>query len=820
MSSDIREWHPVSVDAWRALWVRAPHASPRAAIAARTEFDCDSTRRPSPEGVPARARVFVASSGRYRLYVNGALAGSGPGISTPPTLRYDCHDIGELVVRGANCLALLVAPILAHPDRASGPASVLVKAEVLGGGFPLVVGTDSQWRVREAEWVAPSSESGEAHDPSAEPDGWTSPCFDDSQWPRADVPGGNLPGAFETLAPRAVPPGEVEEAFPIGCLREAENLGKLKGLKPFLRAQTRKTKANTRAKPAAFVLDAAKPFSMPEAVFDFGRLVRGWPVLEFETKAPGGEVIVSYGETPDLARLDRVKLSAGKTRWSPLALRSFRYLGVAVRGAASPVSCRRVSAEVLAPHGEGARAAKPAFTCSDSKLGAAFRVARATLAVTMTDGIVERPGRVAPVVTGTGLRATALAAYCMGGDMRAVREGYLDLGARALPGAGERADSRSPSPVDVADALFWAIGLAEHVGRTADSALAAALFDGLSACLATLEKSADRTGVFHGSMDPSGSDTRSPLASGGSGPAFLMCGAYRAATAVAHDLGREMEAARWTNASGTLGRILRARFFREDTGLFADTATRSLPPRAATNSAALLWGEVSAVERLRLGQALASGACAPAESPLEAALVAEALFEAGETEAALDRLSRFYCGMAKRGATEFWEAFDPDAPPAAVARAGRPHEGPALAHGPASVAGALALKYVLGIRPAGRGEGIALLPGRAALERASGSAALPLGEVKLQWKAERGRLQAKGRLPEGLAATLSIPLVRTESGASERFELMWGRKVFVDATGRAVLPEGIERWDRSEGEVRLSLAPGASFDVTRRPARA
>ncbi len=819
MSGGIREWHPVSVDAWRALWIRAAHASPRAAIAARTEFHCDSTRSLSPEGAPPSARVFVASPGRYRLYVNGTLAGSGPQSSTPPTLRYDCHDVGELVVRGDNCVALLVAPIMAHPDRASAPASVLVKGEVLGGGFPLVVGTDSQWRVREAEWVAPSSDGGELHDGALEPDGWTSPGFDDSLWPRADVAGGDPPGAFDTLSPRSVPPPEVEEAFPVGSLREAENLGKLKGLKPFLRAQARKTKAKTRAKPPAFVHDATKPFSMPEVVFDFGRLVRGWPVLELETKLPGGEVLVSYGETPDIARLDRVKLSAEKMRWSPLALRSFRYLGVAVRGAARPVFCRRVSADELAPPAT-TRSAKPAFTCSDSKLGAAFRVARATLAATTAGGIVERPGRAAPAVTGTGLRATALAAYCMGGDMRAVREAFGDLGGREFPGAGERSDSRSPSPADVADALFWAVGLAEHVGRTGDAALAGELFERLGACLSALERAADRTGVFHGSADASCGGARSLLASGGSGPAFLMCGAYRTAAAVARGLGRETEAARWTSASGTLGRILRARFFREDTGLFTDTATRALAPRAATNAAAFLWGEMVALERVRLGRALAAGECASAESPLEAALVAEALFEAGEGAPALDVLGRFFCGMAKRGATEFWEAFDPDSPPAAVATHDHPYEGPALAHGPASVTGALALKYVLGIRPPGPGTGLELLPGRAALERASGAAALPSGEVKLQWKAERGRLQAKGRLPEGMAATLSMPLVLMDSGTPERFELMWGKKVFVDATGRAVLPEGIERWDRAEGEVRLSLAEGAAFDVTRRPSRA
>ena len=148
------EWQPVATDAWRALWIRAPGAGARSTIAVRTEFECDALPPGADsEDGPPRARVFVASVGRYRLHVNGALAGEGPQDSIAPTLRYDCHDIGALVVPGANCIALMMAA----PPPGSGPASVLVKAEVQGeGGFPAIAGTDSQWRAREAEWIKPS----------------------------------------------------------------------------------------------------------------------------------------------------------------------------------------------------------------------------------------------------------------------------------------------------------------------------------------------------------------------------------------------------------------------------------------------------------------------------------------------------------------------------------------------------------------------------------------------------------------------------------------------------------------------------------------
>lgn len=74
----------------------------------------------------------------------------------------------------------------------------------------------------------------------------------------------------------------------------------------------------------------------------------------------------------------------------------------------------------------------------------------------------------------------------------------------------------------------------------------------------------------------------------------------------------------------------------------------------------------------------------------------------------------------------------------------------------------------------------------------------------------------KGRLPEQTRATLTIPFARDEAGFVEDHELLWGRKVFVTADGRAVLPETVESAEVTADEVRLRLRPGAAFNVTRR----
>jgi hypothetical protein len=288
---------------------------------------------------------------------------------------------------------------------------------------------------------------------------------------------------------------------------------------------------------------------------------------------------------------------------------------------------------------------------------------------------------------------------------------------------------------------------------------------------------------------------------------------------VARSLGRELEAGRWTNAAGVRLRVLRARFLREDSGLFGETPTRVLPPDATTNAAALLWGGLGPAERDRIAEGLASGAAELAPSALAAALLAEALFEAGRPGPATDVLARSFSGMVRCGATECWEAFDPSSPPAAFRVGIPPYEGPALAYGPGSVVGALVLRHVLGVRQREDGAEVLLAPGRAPFEKAAGVASLPLGDVRLRWKVARGRLDVKGRLPEGVTATLAVPLARGDAGGYERFELVWGGKVFVDAGGRAVLPEGIVAWNRAEDEVRLRLAEGASFEVSRRRPR-
>jgi hypothetical protein len=309
-----------------------------------------------------------------------------------------------------------------------------------------------------------------------------------------------------------------------------------------------------------------------------------------------------------------------------------------------------------------------------------------------------------------------------------------------------------------------------------------------------------------------------------------MCAGYAAASAAAGATGRIADASRWAELASSLRRHLRTRLLVEETGVFAEGLNRRLPPRATTNAAALIWGGLAPVERERVASALAGGGALTPLGVCESALVAEALFRAGSAAEALGVVRRRFGAMVARGASELWEEVEADAPLAVMPVTYRPGEGPSLAFGPAGVAAALLARYVLGIRftsarGGGSGEGwsvgVALGPGAAPVDRAKGAVPVPgtASDVELEWKAARGRLDVRGRLPDGTGAELVVPLVPDETGLAEHFELLWNGRVFYTADGRALLPPEVERCEASESEVRLDLRPGTAFRLARRPAK-
>ena len=152
--------------------------------------------------------------------------------------------------------------------------------------------------------------------------------------------------------------------------------------------------------------------------------------------------------------------------------------------------------------------------------------------------------------------------------------------------------------------------------------------------------------------------------------------------------------------------------------------------------------------------------------------IARAMFEGGKGREALDLMKTYYSGMLDRGATTFWEDFDPkwlegssriDALPApgekdlhgdygAYCYIGFRHS---FCHGWSCGPVAFLAEYVLGIRIRSAGcREIEIRPCLGDLEWAKGSYPTPFGVVTVEHRRENGKIVTKASAPEGVRLTV------------------------------------------------------------------
>ena len=168
-----------------------------------------------------RARLYVTSAGIHEVALNGRKVGTNvlaPGWTTyGARLRYDTHDVTDLLTDGANVLGAVVADGWwrghlgwemkrnVYGDR----LGLLAQLEVTyTDGSTVTIGTGPGWRTSVGPRLAADLYNGESYDARLVLDGWAEAGFDDATWPAADL---FDPNVGELVAPLAPPVRAVEE---------------------------------------------------------------------------------------------------------------------------------------------------------------------------------------------------------------------------------------------------------------------------------------------------------------------------------------------------------------------------------------------------------------------------------------------------------------------------------------------------------------------------------------------------------------------------------------------------------------------------------
>ena len=201
-------WGPASAPArfttalrdgdWQAQWLRPAGDSqqPDRVTYLRTEVT-------PPAGAIDRVTAYVSAAHTYRLFVDGAPVDAWPSFSYPDEQYVRAVDLTGAVAGGRrSAIGVLhrwYGPGQGRP--ASSPGLLFQLSVWYRDGRRVVFGSDGTWRERPAEWLPSPQRNSDVGDfvewvdGREQPQGWSSPGYDDGAWSPVTVvgPAGTAP---------------------------------------------------------------------------------------------------------------------------------------------------------------------------------------------------------------------------------------------------------------------------------------------------------------------------------------------------------------------------------------------------------------------------------------------------------------------------------------------------------------------------------------------------------------------------------------------------------------------------------------------------
>jgi len=651
--------------AWQAkwIWIETPEPATNVYVEARTVF--------SVNGPVRSAALRISANQEYKVFLNGVELGRGPSPSDVAWKYFDAYDVAERLAEGDNSLAIVAyrfgsADIVTQQRQ--GPGGVIAQLDYrtdLGEG---VVATDESWKCRRSpRWVPSVSRmhlwGGYKEIYLAErEDGWERPDYDDDGWERAKVVAHALQpdSAWPRLIPREIPFLRREDVQPCAIVRTEENYGSVQGAELLL----------ADAANGGMTIDASAPGSLPGIVFDFSAVKVGYPELRVE--APEGGVLqLFYGESLELTLLDTFVLKKGVNRLSPFGRRAFRYLQLSAQATPAPV---RIDAFRL----QSVRypfASEGAFACSDPLLNRIWDIGRYTTEVNSQDHLEDCPYREQALwVVDAVVMAKVI--YQTFGDEALVRKCLLQ-GARiqnedgSIPGTGPERNRFLLPDFNA----YWFLGVFDHWRYSGDDAFVAELWGPIRRLIDWFRAQEDENGLF-ARADREGwwcfvdwadyIDKRDRVTA----ISCLHHKLLRKAAELAAAFDDPAFADECRERADRLRASIRRLLWNPERSLFADCMTDDgLSDRYTyqTNFIAIWSGVMTDEEAERfLTEVFLKGLCPELKGAFFYHIVLEVLFDRGFGEAALDAIRAYWGEMVARGATTWWETFDPSSPRCAV----------------------------------------------------------------------------------------------------------------------------------------------------------
>ena len=706
--------------------------------------------------VPAAATLYIAGPRSVKAYLNGKLVLDSAADPKSPLATHVFHaDVHSALRAGDNVLAIEAVRgwgIVAASDSraiqqlAFGETLVAKVVPAAPGIYARPVAcSDSAWRSI-----------------AATPEGWQSPGFNDSTWPRVQTL-----GAIESS------PKFFQWNLDAGLYDWPGYMG----MSPHLRtyrlsasAVTRRTgefqNVNALTGPAAHdpftvhIPAGVTESNAPSLLIDFGREVAGRLLVASDCNCEA-RILLSYGESEGEALSGEDYLGINLLTIPPHGVArgpksGFRYAWLRFVGGAPRTAFRSIRLEGIAYPVQYAGS----FQSSDPLLNRIWQAAAYTAHLCMQDGVWDAPKR------DRGWWA---------GDLTVSGPVISDVfGDRFL--LDRTLTHLIPSPKQDVNGIpgysaLWMVTLADLYRHTGDRAGLEAKHTAILQILKQMDSELDSSGQFlnpghHWLFVDWSPDLFAFTNDAEEGTEMEFVLGFRKGAWLLNQLGDTAAARQYEARASQLASQARQQFL-DASGVFGDrwqlNAMAVLAGIAQPSDYPAIWSQVF--------QSIGSnGTQTQTISPYFNDFLIEAMARMGHRRAALAWMREYWGGMLAEGATSFWEAYDlrwdKQHPHLHLQADGTTGYFVSLAHGWSSGPASWLLRQVLGVNATGAGfSRVQIRPDLAGLDWIRGSVATPRGPIQVE--ANRNRVRVE--LPAGTEAAVLLPAGKwLQNGAALR----------------------------------------------------
>lgn len=727
-----------------------------------------------------------------------------------------CHNDGEAMVNLTNQNRVRGGLIIDVALRADGQDSGEASSDRLSSdrlssgaaeahelddldGYGSFLGTDSSWKTLIAPWMDVSSRQinrlrggfAERFDARRYLVGWQQVGFDDRTWQQASELTGDLP--WKQLVPRQVPQAMLTPVFPVNVYH-IDNYRfptDPEGLYPTVKYPTALI-PGSNPHHDGLILDWGEGFKpitddggvgdaehgkdagvqttiVPGKVdrdisllLDFGRIIPGLLHVELDAR-PGVEIELGYGENLNVTYIDTYITRDGVQSYEPLDRRCFRYLKLTFRNVSDPVIVRQVLINQLAYPVQR----KGIFETEDERINRIVSVGADTLYACMHDHYEDCPWREQSLYI-ADLQIEAFINYYTFGDFHLARNGLRQIAAIQeedgwLPSAG-------PYPGFPRRILefgfYWVVALDEYVMYSGDVTLARELYPAMRRVLAKYESLMDVHGLIPnqpeeywwtfidwGKVDKRGVVTAVQC---------LYVMALDSAARIAGHVNRESDQREYQRLAAQVKYAINRYLWNDNAGAYIDCLADDGPSKYTsrqTNALAVVAG-VATPEKYDV---LAEGVLHErlyknVSTALMNYFVARALVHMDRVAESINLIKNYWGEMIARGATTFWEMFDP-ATPAGL----HPSTVWSQCHGFSAGPTALFPGWIAGIRPTTPGYATFIVEPRfEAFSKVHVKVPTPNGIIQLDWTADQKAKTVELSLkhPDATTPTIEVSAYR------------------------------------------------------------